>query len=164
MLKYATLLLLTITIAHADAVRDYIVQWEGYKSEVYICPSGKPAVGVGHNLSFETQKSKYTAADIERYYLTDITRTQRIADKLIPDFATLPQDAQLVTLSVIFTVGEAGFSKFKKYRKAIASNDYKQAAKELRNSLWWKQVSPQRAKEHFMRLYLINHDPKDPLF
>ena len=160
--KLLLLCLLSVP-AQADALRDYIVRWEGYRQTVYACPAGTPTIGIGHNLSFEHQKVVYTDKEIEVYYTQDITRAKVIARKWLRNFDTLPQNVQFVTLSLIFTVGETGFVKFAKYRQSIMFSDYRQAARELRNSLWWKQVSPLRAQEHYMSLY-FSPNPKGPQF
>jgi lysozyme len=163
-IKHILLYVLLLGVLNADPLRNYLVQWEGYSRVVYLCPAGTPTIGIGHNLSFEKQKAQYTQEDIENYYNTDVANSIRVARKYVSNFDNLPQQVRFVTISLIFTVGESGFVKFKKYRYALSRHNYRQAAYELRHSAWWSQVSSRRAKEHYLSLYTINPTTKDLLF
>ena len=149
----AMMFVLLSVSTYGDTLRDYMVKWEGYKTSTYTCSAGMPTVGIGHNLRNETNiKSKYSESEVEKFFVTDSLKAIKIARKYVCDFDSLPRDAQLVTISLAFNVGETGLAKFTRYRAALAKRQYREAAEELRKSKWWKQVASSRANEHFLRL------------
>jgi len=138
--------------------KPYLIKFEGYKNIKY--RDGRHwAVGIGHNLSFEKYNkigSYYTDAEINYFFTNDLIIALATARKYVRNFDSLPSDAKLVTISLIFTVGPKGFSKFQKFRLALERGNYKVASIELRKSKWWYQVGKERREDHFNRLNNIN--------
>jgi GH24 family phage-related lysozyme (muramidase) len=66
-------------------------------------------------------------------------------------FDTLPEEVKEILVNMIFNLGRTRLSKFKKMNKAIFSLDWKNAAKEGRDSLWYNQVT-NRAERLMSRL------------
>ncbi len=147
------LILLCTNLSARDEYREYLVKWEGYSEVVYRCPSGKNTIGVGHNLDARNQPVKnYTKKQIEEFYTNDLAMALQSARSGIPNFDSQPVEVRRVVISLIFTVGNNGFLRFKKFRKAIVACDYKTAADELRDSKWWHDVAKARATDHYQQL------------
>ena len=73
-----------------------------------------------------------------------------VLDKVIPNWRRLPLFAQSVVINMAFNMGSR-LLQFKNSMAAIANGQYDTAARNLRKSLWAKQVG-QRANELISRL------------
>jgi lysozyme len=139
----------------ADPFRSYLVSVEGYRQAPYR-DQNHWAVGVGHNLSSHKQPVRtYSRAQIDSFYQDDLAITLRAARGGVRDFDTLPLSARQVVVGLIWTTGPAGFRGFTRFRQALSTRDYHDAARELRASKWWTQVGQARARrayEALMRL------------
>lgn len=62
------------------------------------------------------------------------------ARSIFPNFDSLPYNVQLILTDMSYNLGGPKLTKFKKFRKAIAENDYTSAADEMIDSRWYKQV------------------------
>ena len=56
-------------------------------------------------------------------------------------FMTWPDEVQEILVNMMFNMGRTRLSKFKKMHAAILESDWKTAAAEGRDSLWYKQVT-----------------------
>jgi len=59
-----------------------------------------------------------------------------------------------VLVNMMFNMGRTRLSKFKNFKAALDANDWKKAAVEGRDSLWYKQVT-NRAERLMKRLEAI---------
>jgi len=66
-------------------------------------------------------------------------------------FDNLPDEVQQILVNMMFNMGRTRLSKFKKFNAAIEAGDWKTAAVEGRDSLWYKQVT-NRAERLMTRL------------
>ena len=66
-------------------------------------------------------------------------------------FVNLPDEVQQILVNMMFNMGRTRLSKFKKMHAAILDGDWKEAAKEGRDSRWHKQVT-NRAERLMKRL------------
>ena len=57
------------------------------------------------------------------------------------DFGDLPNEVQQILVNMMFNMGRTRLSKFKNFNAAIAEGDWKKAAIEGRDSLWYRQVT-----------------------
>ena len=53
----------------------------------------------------------------------------------------LPDEVQQILVNMMFNMGRTRLSKFKKFNAAIQEGDWKTAAVEGRDSLWYRQVT-----------------------
>lgn len=129
-----------------QAIKDSILRWEGYRVRPYR-DRGAICVGVGHNLSAARERVKplYTAIEIEQYFCADVAWSLDAARSGIDRFDELPQDVQLVVFNIVFSVGRAGFERFRELRLALGYRAYGGAATALGTSLWYRQVASDRA-------------------
>jgi lysozyme len=151
-MKALLLLLLLVSSCSAQTITEvkaFLIKWEGYKVRPYYCPSGHLTVGIGHALTpLDPKKSRYSDKEIASFFNKDYANAVRIAKSLYFNFEGHPKAIRLVLLSIIFTVGEGGIKKFRKFNAAILSRDYPLAAVELKDSIWFSQVGWERAKNH----------------
>jgi GH24 family phage-related lysozyme (muramidase) len=138
-------------------LKDEISADEGYRTDIYLDHLGYPTVGIGH-LILKTDAeygkpvgTKITDARVTELFLSDIESSIKDAKKLFVNFDTCSDDIQRILVNMVFNLGYTRFSKFKKFKAAIESRNWKQAAIEGADSLWYKQV-PNRARRLMDRL------------
>lgn len=131
-----------------DEYKKHFVKYEGKKNETYIDSRGFPTVGIGHKFEKnEKRKSKYTESEIDSFFKKDLQDAISIAKKTFPNFDSVPKEVKIHLVSLCFNLGEGGISKFVKFKSAIGSKNWKDAAKELKNSKWYSQVG-NRGKDY----------------
>tara|TARA_E500000318_G_scaffold99045_1_gene100824 strand:- start:1324 stop:1770 length:447 start_codon:yes stop_codon:yes gene_type:complete len=130
---------------------------EGVKHEVYLDHLGFPTTGVGHLITEwdeEYEKPVGTPVSEERVQnllKQDIDVTIEECKKLYDDFDDLPQEVQHIIANMMFNMGRPRLSKFKNMKKAVDNRDWYEAAYEMTNSKWCKQV-PNRALRLVQRM------------
>ena len=128
----------------------FLLKFEGVRNEPYRDSRGNLTVGIGHLIVEGREKVKkvYRADEIDQLFREDLARAIEDARRLIPSFDSKSKNVKLILVSLVFNMGRGGASKFKKFLGAINSSEYLLAAKELKNSLWYKQVG-RRGLHHF---------------
>jgi len=71
--------------------------------------------------------------------------------KMFAEFREYPEEVQRVIANMMFNLGYTRLNKFNNFKAAIRENDWKEAAKEGRDSRWHKQVT-NRAERLMVRL------------
>ena len=136
----------------------FIKSSEGYKLNPYKDSKGNWTVGIGHYIKpGEFIKTKYTHSEIIELFDKDLSIAQKDARKLFRTFDNQPKDVKLVLVSLSFNLGYNRLSKFVRFRAAIDKRDYKTAANELKDSLWYKQIGL-RGKKYYN--IINNHETK----
>jgi lysozyme len=96
---------------------------------------GKPTVGVGRNLADRG------LSDDEIDYLLDNDINDCIAEaQKFRWFEALNPVRQAAVVELVFNLGLTRLSGFKKFLNFMNEHRYAQAAGELKNSLWYRQV------------------------
>ena len=132
-----------------SSMRDMIIRHEGFRNEVYLCPTGHPTIGVGHKLTEkDTFKKgvKYPKETLMKILDTDIANAEFYSRLLVGSY-DLPEVAKEVITMMIFQIGNHGITKFKKFIKALQEKDYATAKLEMLDSKWARSDSPHRAQE-----------------
>lgn len=148
-----------------DQVIDQIIprvkQHEGVKPAVYKDSKGIPTIGVGFNLTradsveklkavganalaVKAGRAKLSEEQIDTLLKQDLKNAKDAAIQLIPNFTSLPPKVQGVLIEMVFNLGKVGLSEFKNFLANIQARNFKQAAIEMLDSAWAKQVG-QRA-------------------
>ena len=109
---------------------------EGIRYKPYKDTIGKLTIGVGRNLDDRGLRP----AEVELMLKNDIDEAENIAKKLVPAYDKLSESRKAVLINMAFNLGETRLAGFKNTLKFINSGDYVQAAKNMRDSLWYKQV------------------------
>ncbi len=120
---------------------------EGCVLEVYLDHLGYPTVGVGHLVlesDEEWNKPVGTKVSLERVRVLlrdDLVRTASDCGKLYSDFSKLPEEAQLIIANMMFNMGLPRLSKFKKMKEAVDERRWNEAAAQMKDSKWYRQVT-----------------------
>jgi len=130
---------------------------EGVVYKVYKDHLDYPTFGIGHLIlksDPEYGQDEGTPVSEERVaeaFEKDCQSVLSDCTILYDSFYTFPEEVQLILANQMFNMGLTRLSKFKNYNKAINVGDWKQAAIEGRDSLWYRQVT-NRAERLMRRL------------
>jgi lysozyme len=109
---------------------------EGLRLKPYLCTSGKLTIGIGRNL----ESVGIRESEAELMLNNDIEETYVRLRNAWPKIILLDDVRQNVLINMAFNIGVSGLMKFHKMLNALSLTDYEQAAKEMLNSKWAKQV------------------------
>jgi len=131
-------------------VKSRIKQHEGYSSCPYRCPAGEKTIGWGYSMDAHSLPS-----DIKVYLdangIIAPSHSERLLSMSVEEalagcrdiwtaFDSYPVTVQEALVDFVYNVGQWGALKFKKAVAAIEARDWKTAADEMTDSLWYKQV------------------------
>ena len=142
-----------------QAVYDQLKIDEGVVYETYLDHLGLPTFGVGH-LVLESDEefgrpvgTPVTEERVRTCFERDLDIAIGECGTLYGEgtFGDLPDEVQQILVNMMFNMGRPRLSGFKKFNAAIAEGDWKEAAKEGRDSRWYNQVS-NRAERLMVRL------------
>ena len=132
---------------------------EGVEYEIYKDHLGYPTFGVGHLvLETDPEHGEEVGTPIsedrvkecfEKDLDTAISECNALYEAGV--FGDLPGEVQEILVNMMFNMGRTRLSKFKKMHAAILEADWKTAATEGRDSLWYRQVT-NRAERLMERL------------
>jgi lysozyme len=115
---------------------------EGLELKPYRCTSGKLSIGYGRNL----EDRGITPLEAQMMLDHDVAITMPLLASRYEWFECLSPARQIVCINMAYNLGMGGFHGFKKMRKNLAKGLFKEAAAEMLDSNWAKQVG-QRAIE-----------------
>ena len=130
-----------------DRLREELKIDEGCKYEIYLDHLGLPTFGIGHLVTErdpEYQKEVGTMVDeirVNEVFEQDIQVTVDECKILFVDWTNLPEEVKLITANMMFNMGRPRLSKFKKMIQAIKDKDWLEAAEQMQDSRWYKQVT-----------------------
>ena len=122
---------------------------EGVVNEIYHDHLGYPTFGVGH-LVLESDPEHGqpvgTPVSDERVRQCfdadlDLAISECTALYGVDVWEGFPDEAQQILVNMMFNMGRTRLSKFKKFNAALIEGDWKEAAVEGRDSLWYNQVT-----------------------
>lgn len=114
---------------------EQIKRHEGFRSKPYKCTADKLTIGYGLNL--DAGISEGLATLILEHQLKSVVSELRKLEWFFNIDSTARHDA---VVNMAFNLGVAGVCKFHKMINAISLHDYHQAANEMLDSKWAKQV------------------------
>lgn len=135
-----------------DVIIQRLVVNESIRYQPYKCPAGHLTIGVGRNLETNplTSEEKRVCGDYmhgitkeQCYYLlrNDIARVkEELTDKL-PWWQNLDKERQFVLIDMCFNMGIKKLLGFNNTLRYLSTGFYKQAASNLRESLYYRQVT-----------------------
>lgn len=109
---------------------------EGRKKKLYTDTVGKVSIGVGRNLTDNGIRD----SEIDFMLNNDIDDVEKDLDRALPWWRSLSENRQLVLADMCFNMGVAKLLKFTQTLKAVKSGNYNLAAREMKDSLWARQV------------------------
>jgi len=114
---------------------EQIKRHEGFRSKPYKCTAGKLTIGYGLNL--DAGVNEELAQLILEYQVKRIVSELRKLEWFFDIDSTARHDA---IVNMAFNLGIAGVCGFHKMINAISIGDYHEAAKEMLDSKWFKDV------------------------
>lgn len=142
-----------------DALFEDLKVDEGVKYEIYKDHLGYPTFGVGH-LILDTDEeygkpvaTRVSESRVRECFERDVSIAIQDCESIMGTtvWIELPGEVKSILVNMLFNLGRPRFTKFVKFRAALQQGNYKVAAKEGRDSLWYRQVT-NRAERLMKRL------------
>ncbi len=114
-----------------------IKKHEGKSLTLYKCPAGKLTIGYGHNIEDRGISDEVAEKLLEQ----DAQIAYKQVKNNISCFDTLDEARQYVLIDMCFNMGLSRLMTFKKMLLALEKGLYQNAADEMLDSKWAKQVS-----------------------
>ena len=130
-----------------DKLREELKIDEGYKESIYLDHLGLRTFGVGHLVTSSDPEWEYTVGYpvcTERCidaFEEDVKIVLNDCKNVYVFFDDLPEEAQLIVANMMFNMGSPRMKKFLKFKVALATHNWKEAAIEMEDSRWHKQVT-----------------------
>lgn len=113
-----------------------LMKHEGLRLKPYTDSVGKLTIGIGRNLD-DVGISKQEALAMLTHDI-DTARNELLTH--YPSFEQLSPTRMDACINMVFNMGIARFSGFKRFIKALLDHDYELAAIEMLDSKWARQV------------------------
>ena len=121
---------------------------EGKINEIYKDHLGYETLGVGH-LVLDTDKeygqpvgTKVSDETVTAYLTKDIENICKDLDRNIPFWRDLDEERQRVVANMGFNLGINRLLQFEKFLNALENKNYDEAADQMMDSRWARQVGP----------------------
>ena len=140
-----------------EAVYETLKVDEGVVYEIYKDHLGFETFGVGHLIVEADPEhgqpvgTKVSEDRVKECFEVDLDVAINECKVLYKDFDSWPDEVQQILVNMMFNMGRTRLSKFKNFQAALEAKDWKKAAVEGRDSLWYKQVT-NRAERLMKRL------------
>jgi len=120
---------------------------EGVRYVIYLDHLGLPTFGIGHLVTkndSESGQAVGTTVSKERVaecFDMDVQSVINDCNKLYNNFKDLPEEVQQIIANMMFNLGRTRLSKFKGMKRGVDSMNWNQAADEMVDSRWYRQVT-----------------------
>jgi len=130
-----------------QVLREQLEIDEGVKYEVYNDHLGYATFGVGH-LVLESDPeyadeigTPVSESRVIEAFEQDCENVLRDCNILYPEFHALPEESQQIIANMMFNMGRTRLSKFKGMKRGVDSRNWNEAANEMVDSAWYRQVT-----------------------
>ena len=143
-----------------EQLRKELERDEGVKYEVYLDHLGYPTFGIGHLITDDDPEcgtsvgTEVSSDRVQEAFDSDIESVLSDCERLYVQFEHLPEEAQLIIANMMFNMGYTRLSKFKGMKRGVDARNWEEAADEMVDSRWYKQVS-RRADRLVVRMRSI---------
>ncbi len=130
-----------------EKLREELERDEGCVYNVYLDHLGYPTFGIGHlvldsdpehGLEVGTIVSEDRVIEV---FEQDVQSVLSDCNRLYEDFDDLPEEVQRVIANMMFNMGLTRLSKFRGMKRGVDARDWNQAADEMVDSRWYRQVT-----------------------
>ena len=121
--------------SHSTELRSSVRRHEGWRNKAYQDSEGIWTIGYGRNL----QELVITKEQGEKWLEEDL-RVARLASKRFPEFTLMNPVRQDVFIEMVFNMGPSRVAGFRNMLAAIREGDWNDAADEMLDSKWARQV------------------------
>lgn len=119
-----------------NKLADQLERHEGFRSHPYKDATGHITIGIGRNLD----DVGITRNEAKRLLANDVASIEQELLEALPVVETLSAPRQLALVNMGFNIGLPTLLRFENMIEAIRQEDWDEAANEMLNSLWAKQV------------------------
>jgi lysozyme len=130
-----------------EQLREQLEIDEGVKYEIYLDHLGYPTFGIGH-LVLESDPehgcevgTPVSEDRVIEAFEQDVQTVLSDCSKLYSNFDDLPEEAQQVIANMMFNLGYPRLSKFKGMKAGVDAEDWNEAADQMVDSAWYRQVT-----------------------
>lgn len=123
-------------------LRAHLITEESLRLKVYKDTRGFNTIGYGRNL--DAKGVSQTIADL--MLEEDMDEAIKDANTAFPWLTELTTARQVVLIDMLYNMGALKLLTFHKMIAAVISQDYEQAALEMMNSAWYKEVGTRGVK------------------
>lgn len=130
-----------------ERLRNELEEDEGCKYEIYLDHLGLPTFGIGHLVTENDEEhgqpvgTSVSEERVAEVFEEDIQITLDECQRLYEDFDDLPEEVQLIVANMMFNMGRPRLSQFKGMKAGVDARDWNQAADEMVDSKWYRQVT-----------------------
>ena len=128
-------------------LREELANDEGCKYEVYLDHLGYPTLGIGHLITEDDPEcgtsvgTEVSSDRVQEAFDFDVESVLSDCERLYVQFEHLPEEVQLIIANMMFNMGYTRLSKFKGMKRGVDARNWEEAADEMVDSRWYKQVS-----------------------
>jgi len=125
-----------------ERLKNQLILHEDLRLKPYRCTAGKLTIGVGRNLEDRGISKR------EALYLldNDIEEVSAELSRRLPWFPDLNGPRKAVLIDMAINLGVDGLMAFKKMLAAAGRHDYAEAARQMMDSKWYRQVKGRGAR------------------
>ncbi len=133
-----------------EVLKQQLIEDEGCEYEIYLDHLGYKTCGIGHLCRATDPENNLEVGDsvsverVNELFAEDIEKVLDDCTILYDNFYELPEEAQLIIANMMFNLGRPRLSAFKKMKAAVDDHNWIEAAIQMEDSKWAKQV-PNRA-------------------
>ena len=143
-----------------DQLREELERDEGCVYQIYNDHLGYPTFGIGHLVTGHDKEHGWSVGTdvdedrVREVFEQDVQTVLSDCEILYPDFYDLPEEVQLIVANMMFNMGRPRLSKFKGMKRGVDSRNWEQAADEMVDSQWYRQVE-RRADRLVVRMRMV---------
>lgn len=128
-------------MSYLDIAKTQLPGDEGRRTRIYRDTVGKQTVGIGRNVD----DVAFSDDEIALMFCNDCKRADVVCRNLFPAFDALTDNRKAALLNMAFNLGP-GLSAFHHMIDAVNSDDFAEAARQMRASKWATQVQASRSE------------------
>jgi lysozyme len=119
---------------------------EGVKYDIYLDHLGYPTFGIGHLITEDDPEhgqpvgTEVSKERVEEAFEKDCEWVVRDCHKLYDSFDDLPEEVQQIVANMMFNLRYPRLSAFKGMKAGVDSQDWNEAADQMVDSRWYRQV------------------------
>ena len=141
-----------MSVMETELIRD-----EGNKPYAYQDSLGYWTIGVGHCIDAR-ERCALPDKIIKNLLEIDIDSAIADLDQRIPWWEKLDDVRKRVLINMCFNLGINKLMRFQKFLDAMKNADWKEAATQMQNSVWWGQVGARAVRLQHMVLTGATYD------
>lgn len=130
-----------------DQLRKELAEDEGCVYEIYLDHLGYPTFGIGHLIRASDPENGQPVGTpvsedrVKQAFEADIETVLEDCTRLYDNFYLLPKEVQLIIANMMFNLGYPRLSKFKGMKAGVDAERWSDAADEMVDSQWYRQVT-----------------------